>query len=692
MQSSRILVNDVLVEPAALKIKISGQWQAIEAKQLALLLLLIQHQGHCVSRDTIIQKLWPNTLVSDNSVSQLIAQLRKTLQDNKAAAKFIKTIPREGYQLVASISEPPSIQEKLIAPRINRPVNWLLFGCLFGVLISVGVNYFSQPIVQKSPFKYESRLTSAPGLEVYLRYSPNGRYLAFSHLGENQSQFDLAIYDSQSKIVHSLKSSSYSEEAPVWSPDGKWLAYYRFDPFKCEVRVIAVDKTIEMWRLEREKKLFDCELGYGPRKLYWLSNNHIAFSTQKINNLIVESYELDQQLNIVNLHQYPDVTGEIIDVLPGSTKLLLKSKSRDGFDLVTQTLENPKTKKSVFSSFNASLALWYQPDQVITVRDKLLIQNTAMNTALPITANASLVGDLALSKASYSLAHSEGYAQVSVYRLDNLNSNKHLIPISSATRLDISPSVSLDGNYYAFVSIQAQQNLNSEVWVRNKLRANAELAYTLENNELARSLLFSPDNQYLALMTESNKLLVINLFAKSAVKIATEFTALRNVYWAKDSHSLFFTSSDENGQPLNWQYDLLDSGNKLLSTPQKWPPLRERNITFTQFSEDLKSYLLPRLTAYFDEPQLTASFALYLPVLHEHGAYFVIRSGHKLSLYEYVNKTGEVNLLKELGTYLYDINTPLALTTSKDGQQILFNRIDDIEMDIVLHKSVKGVE
>ncbi|ALO44497.1 Transcriptional regulator CadC [Pseudoalteromonas phenolica] len=686
MQSSRILVNDVLVEPAALKIKISGQWQAIEAKQLALLLLLIQHQGQCVSRDTIIEKLWPNTLVSDNSVSQLVAQLRKTLQDNKAAARFIKTVPREGYQLVASISEPPSIKEKLVAPRINRPIYWLLFGGGVGVVISIIVSYLSQPIKQTSPFKYDSRLTSAPGLEVYLRYSPEGRYLAFSHLDENQSQFDLAVYDSQSKIVHSLKSTSYSEEAPVWSPDGKWLAYYRFDPFKCEVRAIAVDHTIEMWRLGKEKKLFDCELGYGPRKLYWLTNNHIVFNTQKINKLIVESYEFDSQLNLVKSYEYPEVVGEILDVVPESTKLLLKSQASGEFDLVFQTLENPEKKSNVLSSFDAALAVWYQPDQIITAQDQLQIQNITRQTTLPISSNSSLIGDLDISRSRGSIAYSEGHAQVSVYRLDSL---RNLVPISSATRIDVSPSVSSDGNYYAFVSKQTRQNLSSEVWVRNKLRANAELVYTLESIESARLLLFSPDNQYLALMTESNKLLVINLFAKSAVKIATEFNLLRNVFWARDSHSLFFTSSDENGNPLNWQYDLLDSGNKLLKTHQEWPPLKERNITFTQFSEDMKSYLLPRLTAYFDESQLTASFALYLPVLHEHGAYFVIRTGHELSLYEYDNTTGEVSLLKELGTYLYDINTPLALTTSKNGKQILFNRIDGIEMDIVLHQSTK---
>lgn len=686
---SRILVNDVLIEPATLKIKISGQWQAIEAKQMALLLLLIEHQGQCVTRDNIIEKLWPNTLVSDNSVSQLIVQLRKTLKDNKAAPKFIKTIPREGYQLIATISEPPSIKEKLLAPKVNRPIYWLLFGGFIGLLISTAVSYLNQPIKQVNPFKYDSRLTSAPGLEVYLRYSPNGRFLAFSHLGENQSQFDLAVYDSHSKIVHSLKNSSYSEEAPVWSPDGKWLAYYRFDPFRCEVRAIAVDQTIEMWRLGKEKKLFDCELGYGPRKLYWLANNHIVFNTQKINQQIVEAYELDEQLNVINQLQYAHIKGQILDADTESQTLLLKSQINNQPHLISQSIADPLLSKDVLVNSNVALGAWYRSKQIITADDQLFFSDISKQTRFSLNDKAGLIGDLAVSQAGQLVAHSEGYAQVSVYRLKTDDVNSHLAPISSATRIDVTPSLSRDGDYYAFVSLQAQQNVSSEVWVRNRLKANAELAYTLENNEVAKLLLFSPDNQYLALMTESNKLVIINLFAKSAVKIASEFEFVRNVYWAEDSRSLFFTSTDENGQPLSWNFTLLDSGNKLLKESQNWPPLRERNVTFTHYAEDLKSYLLPKLASYFDESQLTASFALYLPALHENGAYFVIREGHNLSLYQFDNKNGQISLIKELGTYLYDINTPLSLSSDKEGQYILINRIDDIEMDIVLHSAIQ---
>ncbi|MFZ6846623.1 TolB family protein, partial [Undibacterium sp. RuTC16W] len=90
-----------------------------------------------------------------------------------------------------------------------------------------------------------------------------------------QSQFDLAVYDQQSKTVHSIKNSGYSEEAPVWSPDGKWLAYFRYDPLSCDIRVIPVSNAIETWRLSPEFKLTRCQQRHGPSKLHWADDNTI---------------------------------------------------------------------------------------------------------------------------------------------------------------------------------------------------------------------------------------------------------------------------------------------------------------------------------------------------------------------------------------------------------------------------------
>ncbi len=48
--------------------------------------------------------LWNDTIVSDNSVSQAITQLRKSLNDDKGTPRFIKTVPSVGYQLIAELT------------------------------------------------------------------------------------------------------------------------------------------------------------------------------------------------------------------------------------------------------------------------------------------------------------------------------------------------------------------------------------------------------------------------------------------------------------------------------------------------------------------------------------------------------------------------------------------------------------
>ena len=100
-QIEKIKVNEVEVDFVALKFLINDEWQDVEARQLNLLKLLIENHGSAVSRNQIMDVLWNDTIVSDNSVSQAITQLRKSLHDDKETPRFIKTVPRVGYQLIA---------------------------------------------------------------------------------------------------------------------------------------------------------------------------------------------------------------------------------------------------------------------------------------------------------------------------------------------------------------------------------------------------------------------------------------------------------------------------------------------------------------------------------------------------------------------------------------------------------------
>lgn len=65
----KVMLNDVIVDFVSLKIKIQNEWVDVESRQLALLSLLLKKQGEAVSREQIMDALWGDVIVSDNSVS-----------------------------------------------------------------------------------------------------------------------------------------------------------------------------------------------------------------------------------------------------------------------------------------------------------------------------------------------------------------------------------------------------------------------------------------------------------------------------------------------------------------------------------------------------------------------------------------------------------------------------------------------
>ena len=61
-----------------------------------------------------------------------------------------------------------------------------------GAAVTMAIVEWAKPSLQVPSYRYESRLTSTPGPESFLRYSPQGCYLAFSQSNSNRSQMDLA--------------------------------------------------------------------------------------------------------------------------------------------------------------------------------------------------------------------------------------------------------------------------------------------------------------------------------------------------------------------------------------------------------------------------------------------------------------------------------------------------------------------
>src|SRR5262245_60956877 len=87
----------------------------LRPKAFELLTYLAVHAGRLVSKQELLDAVWPNVVVSDESLTQSIWQLRQKLGDEEH--RLIKTVSRRGYLLDARIeagdvatSEQPPVQ------------------------------------------------------------------------------------------------------------------------------------------------------------------------------------------------------------------------------------------------------------------------------------------------------------------------------------------------------------------------------------------------------------------------------------------------------------------------------------------------------------------------------------------------------------------------------------------------------
>jgi pimeloyl-ACP methyl ester carboxylesterase/DNA-binding winged helix-turn-helix (wHTH) protein len=75
----------------------------LRPKSFDVLRYLAEHAGRLVSKDELIQAVWPDLFVTEDSVVQCIGDIRSALSDD--AHRIIKTVPRRGYLFAAKLSD-----------------------------------------------------------------------------------------------------------------------------------------------------------------------------------------------------------------------------------------------------------------------------------------------------------------------------------------------------------------------------------------------------------------------------------------------------------------------------------------------------------------------------------------------------------------------------------------------------------
>src|SRR6516165_1869645 len=97
----------------------AGQRIALEPKALRVLTLLVSRSGRLVDKQELLELVWPNTFVEENTLTRTIWILRRELGDNSRNSRLIETVPTRGYRFIARVEVlPDSSSTPLQAPVI----------------------------------------------------------------------------------------------------------------------------------------------------------------------------------------------------------------------------------------------------------------------------------------------------------------------------------------------------------------------------------------------------------------------------------------------------------------------------------------------------------------------------------------------------------------------------------------------
>ena len=258
MANRRLRIGAHEIDLGTLRILTLPDAQRLTPKSAAVLLELACHAGQTVSRNDLLDAVWAGTCPTPDVLTQAITDLRRVLGDEPHASRYIETVPKIGYRLVADVGfreaagaevaatgrSGPSADGGHRAPRSRRRLVVALL--VAGAIVALGIAAWRA--TQSPPqltavgnvadwsVRDTRTLTTEPGAEKYPRLAPDGTRFAYSASDASQRNFRVLVRTLEPARPLRLGVNEDGEEFhPVWSPDGASIAFLRYSSASCEV-------------------------------------------------------------------------------------------------------------------------------------------------------------------------------------------------------------------------------------------------------------------------------------------------------------------------------------------------------------------------------------------------------------------------------------------------------------------------
>ncbi len=569
------------VEPRRHRIVWSKIDRRLDPRLMSVLVALAVAPGEVVTRAELLETVWKETFVSENSLSKAISRLRRALSDEHNDPHYIETISKSGYRLVATVGRSQGHRTVAAAQPVvsaatadgHRPLGrglwWLAASAtlIVALLILCGKGK-SRPL----PLPRVRPELTLVGNQFEPRLAPGGGHVAFAWQGK-ASSWDIWVQPIGADNPVQVTDHPFHERLPAWSPDGQRLAFVRFsgpDPVCGIFAAQLVGRS--------EERLADCtpgirSLAWSPDG-EWLAHDGFVDEDTEIRVLFLVDLVGGQRRQLT--HPPTGVLGDTsVRFSPDGTMLAFEREVGPyRHDVAVVAVADGETRMLTFDRWGQVRGLDWSSDGTSVVYSS----NRAGQFALwrvPVTGgdprrvpiDDSWVTQPSVSRAGGRLIYRTFRDSVDIWELplgDNGEVAREPIRRVSSSRSERQPVWSPRDDVIAFVS---DRSGSTELW--SGLPDGSELMrHTNLQGPRPASPAWSPDGQRLvfdAAVDGHADLWIVERQSRRPIRLTVEPSEERNGRFSRDGSRIYFASDRGDGWNI-WRMATAGSGASQATT------------------------------------------------------------------------------------------------------------------------------
>lgn len=570
---NEIKLGELIIDTLTLQVKRGNDLIDLEPKWVRVLITLTASPNKVLTREQIIEQVWVDYIVGEDSLNRAISKLRKAIEPIPGLE--IKTARGVGYQLI--YEEASITPEKKAIP--SPKALWLTLGTIatLTIVVVLLIVRYDDARPAGMSLAYQTHITSDLGIEYSPDVSPNNKFVAYTWNGGQGSQWNIYVKQIGLEGSKRLTYGDGSDQSASWSNAGDRLAFFQNNGegwtlstktfLGTEERelfgVSQIWKTTKAitWAKDDMSLIFSAKK-YGDDKY---SLNHINLKDLSVTELKSEEgwdytmpqFSPDHRLIAIVAHQgVRHYLKDALDSIIGKLQVLDATTGKIVYERSSQ-----KEISSIDWKSNSSIIFTLAGTVGCRVYEVGIEDNPNglldFDELSPILSIPDIVRSITYQRASNDLYLERWRADVNIWKATysegKIVENSRTI---GSTLFDFNPKLSPDESKLAYISDKSN---DLQIWLHD-LRSGRSRQLT-DHKEFVNmnSIDWSGDGSKIVVSikkkNQESYASIIDTLGREIERIERVKGVNRPV-WSEDNQSIYAILYDTGNNPATWRYEI----------------------------------------------------------------------------------------------------------------------------------------